>query len=105
MLSEQTRGECHISEQEPLQVVIRILILILEIFIRGGRGGGGGCNHLPPPLQTVYRAITDSYSPPLHIKVYYTTSTSYSLRYVWPGESTKNCKEQIDGGTVMFNET
>ena len=24
---------------------------------------------------------------------------------VWPGESIKNCKEQIDGGTVMFNET
>ena len=24
---------------------------------------------------------------------------------VWPGESIKNCNEQIDGGTVMFNET
>ena len=24
---------------------------------------------------------------------------------VWPGESIKNCKEQIDGGTVVFNET
>ena len=24
---------------------------------------------------------------------------------VWPGESIKNCKEQIEGGTVMFNET
>ena len=24
---------------------------------------------------------------------------------VWPGESIKNYKEQIDGGIVMFNET
>ena len=24
---------------------------------------------------------------------------------VWPGESIKNCKEQIEGETVMFNET
>ena len=24
---------------------------------------------------------------------------------VWPGESIKNCKKQIEGGTVIFNET
>ena len=66
----------------------------------GGGGVGVGAGITFPPLNCLH-----TYTLLLQIRVYYATSTSYSLRYVWPEESRKNCKEQIDGGTVMFNET